>query len=247
MLCLFSFVSVIFFSCSALSASFNCKKASTDIEKIICNSKELSKADELLAQSFKKARNKVTNADNLKKLARANLEYRQNKCGKDESCLKQWYSDSISFYDQIAKGGDIYVYIPRDWEDYLENEYKIDRTDEDELISSMFESAPVVNQKTPAELFQREFNVAKDEANYKLNYLKIHCDGQINSSRNRISTLYDSISRTKNAGQAKSYHLSIEAEQRKIDSIKQRCKMQADEIQKMFNQRVKQIQQKYSN
>jgi len=44
-----------FFFLPLFSASFNCQKASTKIEKTICQDKELSRLDEALAKEYKQA------------------------------------------------------------------------------------------------------------------------------------------------------------------------------------------------
>ncbi len=42
------------------AASFDCKKASTRIEKMICDDPHLSKADEILAKAYFEAREKLS-------------------------------------------------------------------------------------------------------------------------------------------------------------------------------------------
>jgi uncharacterized protein len=46
-----------------LAASFDCKKARTDIEKMICNSSQLSKADEQMGIAYKKLRHKLPKSE----------------------------------------------------------------------------------------------------------------------------------------------------------------------------------------
>jgi uncharacterized protein len=45
---------------SVFAASFDCDKASTFIEKAICNNEEISKLDDELAVNFKNAKNSVS-------------------------------------------------------------------------------------------------------------------------------------------------------------------------------------------
>lgn len=89
-----------FIAGSAESASFNCSKATTKIEKSICNNPMLSELDEAMARSFKQARLASKNSPEFKKLARDLLKER-NKC-EDDSCLEQWMKSTISKYDEIA-------------------------------------------------------------------------------------------------------------------------------------------------
>jgi uncharacterized protein len=78
-------------SATANSPSFDCRKATTTVEKLICNNSELSKLDVSLAETYKEA---VSKAPSIRDDQRAwNAE--KNKC-TDADCLKATYEDRIS-------------------------------------------------------------------------------------------------------------------------------------------------------
>lgn len=58
------FISLIFLTSISYAASFDCNKASTFIEKAICSESELSKLDDLLGKSYKKALIETANKKN---------------------------------------------------------------------------------------------------------------------------------------------------------------------------------------
>jgi len=85
--------------CLAISnvhaASFDCKKAKTDIEKMICSDEEVSKFDEELARKYKKALQLVSYKDQMKKQQQEWIKTLRNTC-KDEICLQREYRDRIA-------------------------------------------------------------------------------------------------------------------------------------------------------
>lgn len=83
-------ISLSFFSCGAHAASFNCAKASSKVEKLICADAELGKLDQDLAEIYKEALAKVPA---VKAEQRAWLAAR-NQC-KDTACLKTAYNDRL--------------------------------------------------------------------------------------------------------------------------------------------------------
>ncbi len=85
--------------CLAISnvhaASFDCKKAKTDIEKMICSDGEASQFDEELALKYKKALALVSYKDQMKKQQQEWIKTLRNTC-KDETCLQREYRDRIA-------------------------------------------------------------------------------------------------------------------------------------------------------
>ncbi len=75
--------------------SFDCTKASTVIEKLICSNKDLSDADANLAQAYKNALNSATDKTLLKKSQREWLKNERNNCS-DVPCLLQSYKNRIN-------------------------------------------------------------------------------------------------------------------------------------------------------
>ena len=83
-------------STSVFSAGFDCKKASTDVEKMICADKQLNKLDSVMMENFKTL-NQNNIGDNQKKdllkTQKAWLSER-NRCS-DQTCLKSMYLDRL--------------------------------------------------------------------------------------------------------------------------------------------------------
>jgi uncharacterized protein len=78
-------------SATANSPSFDCRKATTTVEKLVCNSPELSKLDVSLAEMYKEA---VSKAPSIRDDQRS-WNGEKNKCA-DVECLKTAYEDRIS-------------------------------------------------------------------------------------------------------------------------------------------------------
>ena len=94
-------VQTIFFSVhSSYSASFNCDKARTWVEKAICSDTQLSDLDELLLASYKKALSNASNANAIKMAQREWLKSVRNAC-KDVECLKQTYTSRITELNEL--------------------------------------------------------------------------------------------------------------------------------------------------
>ncbi|MGZ5028689.1 MAG: ankyrin repeat domain-containing protein [Methylobacter sp.] len=103
------------FSNVSLSASFDCSKAKTNIEKLICGNQQLSEFDSKLEETYLSQRKKAnpveengqkqSNADEDRLVAEQKhwLKHTRNACS-DEACLKQAYSSRIDALDPFADG-----------------------------------------------------------------------------------------------------------------------------------------------
>ena len=78
-------------SATANSPSFDCRKATTTVEKLICTNPELSKLDLSLAEMYKEA---VSKAPSIRD-DQSSWNVEKNKC-TDTDCLKTAYEDRIS-------------------------------------------------------------------------------------------------------------------------------------------------------
>jgi uncharacterized protein len=87
------------------AASFNCAKAKTWSEKTICNTKQLSNLDELLAASFKKALANSSDTAGLKKEQLNWLTSTRDVCS-DVDCLKGVYTTRIAELNEIIAADD---------------------------------------------------------------------------------------------------------------------------------------------
>lgn len=84
----FILVNLILLTTLAKAASFDCRKASTSVEKIICSSPSLSKLDSELSEIYKEAVGKEPS------IKRDQIDWlrERNKC-QNESCLESAYNE----------------------------------------------------------------------------------------------------------------------------------------------------------
>jgi uncharacterized protein len=83
------------FATAAYAASFDCTKATTKTEKLICADEKLSALDEQLANAYKTASETVTDKNALKAEQKKWLKQKRNVC-TDVACLSQVYQARIS-------------------------------------------------------------------------------------------------------------------------------------------------------
>ncbi len=86
--------SILFFSVSSFSASFDCSKAGTPIEIEICNSSELSFLDEALAQAYRSQIASTSESSLVTSDQRRWIAETRNKCD-DTECLAAVYKKRI--------------------------------------------------------------------------------------------------------------------------------------------------------
>lgn len=98
---IFTTLGVCLLSNHANSASFDCKKASTWVEKTICQSPELSKLDDAMAKKYRANLNDGANEENSESYKnnviidqKLWLNFQRNTC-KDTKCLKREYEEHI--------------------------------------------------------------------------------------------------------------------------------------------------------
>lgn len=85
-------------------ASFDCSKARSDAEQLICGDAELAAADVELATVYAQAKAAVSDQAAFRDRTRAQWNYREQKC-HDRVCLQRWYVDQKIALGQIAKTG----------------------------------------------------------------------------------------------------------------------------------------------
>lgn len=83
-------------SFNSYSASFDCKKAKTNIENMICSSAEIGKLDLMLADEYRSAFSK----DKSNKERQLNWLRERNKC-TNENCLKNLYKERVSELEEF--------------------------------------------------------------------------------------------------------------------------------------------------
>ncbi|WP_082163570.1 lysozyme inhibitor LprI family protein [Caballeronia mineralivorans] len=89
-----------------LQTSFNCAKARSDAEHLICQDAELAADDVELAATFAKAKAAVTDQAALRERTRREWNFREQSC-HDRNCLVRWYADQKTVLTQIAQTGNV--------------------------------------------------------------------------------------------------------------------------------------------
>lgn len=92
------------FSHSAFAASFDCAKARSRQEKLICSTPALSKADETMTAKYAEARSAAARisaeeASEPKENQSAWILYGIQRCAPEVTCLSKSYQDRIAFLD----------------------------------------------------------------------------------------------------------------------------------------------------
>lgn len=86
-------LSCLFSLCYPTSAaSFDCTKAHSQIEKMICADPQLSKLDSELLPIYQKARKAANNSKAFRNNGKKALRWREKNC-KNKACLVKWYQD----------------------------------------------------------------------------------------------------------------------------------------------------------
>jgi uncharacterized protein len=94
-------LALVAWSGGAEAASFDCKKAKTKAEKLICETAELSKADDELALAYKAAVKAMKDAKELREV-QATWRQRRDRCG-DAACMLDSYQQRIAELRAMAK------------------------------------------------------------------------------------------------------------------------------------------------
>lgn len=90
------------FCTASLAASFDCAKANSIPEYLICNTPELSKADDQLKVVFDIAKAQAVDKRAFNDAARQQWNRREKNC-RDVACLDQWFSEQISTYSALIR------------------------------------------------------------------------------------------------------------------------------------------------
>lgn len=88
-----------------LQTSFDCSKARSDAEHLICSDAELAADDVELAAIYAKAKVAATDEAAFKERTRKEWNYREQNC-HDRDCLVNWYADQKTALQRIADTGD---------------------------------------------------------------------------------------------------------------------------------------------
>lgn len=88
--------------------SFDCTKAHSISEYLICHDPMLSNDDRELAQLYLQAKASVTDSARLTERMRKQWNYREKNC-RDKRCLSDWYVSQKDVMRKIAHTGDVYA------------------------------------------------------------------------------------------------------------------------------------------
>ena len=115
---------------NTFAAGFDCAKAKTPVEKMICANESLSKLDELLNKTYKK---ELSNASTIPEIQLSWLTNVRNNC-KDVECLKKVYGDRI---EKLNKQEDLVSDNCRNetcWWDYIKEQKIIKKANQNKLV-----------------------------------------------------------------------------------------------------------------
>jgi len=90
---------------SVQAASFDCAKASTKVELMICENPELSKLDDRLAEKYEEALNDKSRAKEIRRAQKAWLKER-NKCATT-GCMQESYRERIKELSDVSVSPDL--------------------------------------------------------------------------------------------------------------------------------------------
>jgi uncharacterized protein YecT (DUF1311 family) len=88
-----------------ISPSFDCAKAKSAAEKLICSDSQLATQDNELNEIYKSAQEKILDPSEFKSEAAA-MRRREQSCF-DKACLLNWYSSRINFYHNMLNSTSI--------------------------------------------------------------------------------------------------------------------------------------------
>lgn len=91
----------LFAAASANAVSWDCTKARSYSEKLICASPDLSKMDNHLAVTYEKAKRATGNSAVFKKFQNENWK-RRKEC-RSIGCVADWYQTSEAYYSEIIR------------------------------------------------------------------------------------------------------------------------------------------------
>lgn len=86
------------------SPSFDCLKARSDAEHLVCSDGDLASQDVALANLFVQAKEAVTDKAGFRERVRQQWNYRESAC-HDRECLARWYAAQRAYLSQVAQTG----------------------------------------------------------------------------------------------------------------------------------------------
>lgn len=93
-------------SATTYQTSFDCAKATSVPDYLICHDPDLAMSDRELATIYQQAKAAVTDKAAFTDRTRKQWNYREKNC-RDKSCLAAWYADQKIVLTKIAQTGDV--------------------------------------------------------------------------------------------------------------------------------------------
>src|SRR5947209_17737620 len=146
-----SLILMVIFPCPALAASFDCAKAKSRQERLICSTPSLSKADDIMAAKYTRARSaasKISSEEALDLKADQSgwILQKIQHCTPDITCLSKSYKDRIAFLDFYLQQGQSPIAIPGTYKNqsptYRNNygELQVRLLNDDKVVFSLWAS-----------------------------------------------------------------------------------------------------------
>lgn len=112
---------------SGKAASFECAKATSQVERLICSNSELSELDDVMTSAYRKVFDVPNMAEKVRSDQRQWLEKR--KSCSDSACMKELYVDRV--VDLLMSVGGCHDVTDANWSIYercIESRYKVSRS-----------------------------------------------------------------------------------------------------------------------
>jgi len=93
------------FPTTAFSASFNCSRAGSVAEKLVCNDAELSALDDQLGKTYRLAKSKAADRRTFTAQSDGFWRWREANC-RSRDCLLDWYRQRQAMLDATLHGSD---------------------------------------------------------------------------------------------------------------------------------------------
>jgi len=164
---------------TACAASFDCTKASTKVEKMICANSELSILDEELNRAYFEAAQSLKNPDDLRGDQKIWLKYDRGGC-KEVNCLLKKYNERIEYLQAVS----MYDFIPSErsyppYPDMWQASFPLKR-DEKNLFIAIYKAQngnyiTYADDKYASNFFEPTVKInpkSSHAASFKLNYVK---------------------------------------------------------------------------
>lgn len=85
-----------------ISPTFDCSKAKSEAEKLICSYSDLAELDSITHEVYKIAKEKAPDTEGFLKESRKAWQWREDNC-RDKECLEEWFIERLHAYSDLAE------------------------------------------------------------------------------------------------------------------------------------------------